>query len=73
MSRKPNLRKIEGKLMAGQDFSLTRQQYIDSTGADLPQRASYTAKKSAVARKAQEYGFEIIVVPEVIKFVKKTS
>jgi hypothetical protein len=69
--RHPKLEKIIELLENGEDFSLTRMQYIDLTGIDTPQDKHYTEKKSSVAKKASEYGFTITVVPEILKFVKQ--
>ena len=70
MATKPNLNSIVRRLDDGEDFSMTREQYINSTGADLPQSKSYTEKKSAVAKRAHERGFTVTVIPEVIMFHK---
>ena len=66
----PKLEKIIELLENGEDFSLTRMQYTDFTGIDIPQSKYYTEKKSAVSKKALDYGFEIVVIPEVLKFIK---
>lgn len=67
----PKLEKIIELLENGEDFSLTRMQYIDFTGIDIPQSKYYTEKKSSVAKKASKYGFTITVVPEILRFVKQ--
>lgn len=70
MGRKPDLKKIIASFEKGKDFTLTRQQYINSTGIDIPQNASYIKKSSAVAKKAMEYGYKIDVIPEKLIFTK---
>ena len=67
----PRLEKIVELLKNGEEFALNRQQYIELTGTDIPQDKYYTEKKSAVAKRAIDYGFGIVVVPEVLKFVKR--
>lgn len=57
-------------MQAGEDFSLTRTQYCDSTGAALPKEKYYTEHKSAVARCAEKNGYRVEVVPEIIRFIK---
>ena len=70
MGRQPKLDSIEKKLSKGKDFVLTRQQYINATGTDIPQEKSYTERKSAIARKAREYGYVVHVIPEKLEFKK---
>ncbi len=69
MGRRPNLNGIKSKLEKGNEFKMTRAQYIKSTGIDIPESKSYTERRSAVARLANEYGYQIEVVPEVLVFV----
>ena len=64
----PKLDKIEDKLLTGNDFVLSRAQYIRLTGIDIPEDKSYTEKRSAVARKAKAYGYVITVIPEKLEF-----
>ncbi len=71
MGKRPNLSKIEEFMIKGKDFSLNRTEYIRYTGIDLPQGKNYTEKKSALARKAMEYGYVVEVVPEIIKLHKR--
>lgn len=68
--KKPNLDKIIDKLKKDKNFSLSREQYLSYTGADVPQQKWYTENKSAVAIKAKEYGYIIKVIPEVLEFHK---
>ena len=65
---KPKLKEIIKLFEKGTNFSLDRQQYIALTGIDIPQDKNYTAKKSAVAKKAKEYGYSITVIPEKLSF-----
>ena len=46
MPRKPNLLSIEPLFKKGNDFKLTRQEYIKKTGIDIPQDKNYTEKRS---------------------------
>ena len=68
--KKPKMDEIVKKLETGLNFSVNRAEYISITGVDIPQNKSYTEKKSAVAKKANEYGYVITVIPEVIQFTK---
>lgn len=70
MSR-PKFDKIIEMLSKGENFSLSRAQYIKYTGTDLPQRKSYTEKDSAVAKRAKAYNYKIEVIPERINFIKQ--
>ena len=68
--RKPDLRKIDNLFSKGKDFTLTRNRYLSLTGADTPQDMYYTKNKSAIAKHAKSYGFEIEVIPEKLIFHK---
>lgn len=68
---KPKFDKIIEMLSKGENFSLSRAQYIKYTGTDLPQCKSYTEKKSAVAKRAKAYNYKIEVIPEQINFIKQ--
>lgn len=70
MSKRPKLETIVLQFEKGEDFVLSRQEYITKTGADIPQNISYTKKKSAIAKKAYQYGYDIDVVPEKLIFKK---
>ncbi len=69
--KKPDLTKIENKMESGKDFTITREQYLKLTGADIPQKKSYTEKDSAVAKRAKKMGYTITVIPEKLVFSKK--
>ena len=69
--RNPDLSKIVGLLEKQEEFELTDIQYKRKTGAEIPKDKSYTEKRSAVAKKAKEYGFEIEVIPKRIIFHPK--
>lgn len=71
MPRHPKLEEIIKRMLKGNDFQLTRTQYIQSTGVDIPQVKSYTEKRSAVAKAADENGYVVEVIEEVIRFRKK--
>lgn len=71
MSGRPDLAGIRRQMAKGKDFQLTRDQYIRSTGIDIPQNKSYTENDSAVAKAAKENGYELEVVEERLLFKKK--
>ena len=73
MARHPKLEKITEILRNGQDFQINRAQYIEYTGVDIPQDRYYTERKSSVAKRAKEYGYEIHVIPETLVFTKKSE
>ena len=66
----PKLGQIIEMLEKGENFELTNQQYKKKTGLNIPVDKSYTEKRSAVARKAAEYGCSIEKEPEKMKFRK---
>ena len=66
--RKPDLSRIIYMMEKQERFELTDVQYRRNTGADIPKDKSYTEKRSAVAKKAKEYGYEIEVVPKRVIF-----
>lgn len=70
MAAKPDFTRIEKSMQAGEDFSLTRAQYLTSTGKALPKEKYYTERKSAIAKCAKAHGYRVEVVPEIIRFVK---
>lgn len=67
---RPKLDAIVRKLDMGKDFSITRQEYINLTGSDVPQDKNYTEKRSAIAKRAIERGYELKVIPERLEFHK---
>ncbi len=67
----PNLDKIEKQMKTGETFSLTNSQYKKSTGLDIPKDAIYLIKRSAVAKKARENGYKIVVHERQISFEKE--
>lgn len=73
--KNPNLTPIEEKLKQGQNFELTSEQYKNQTGADFPKNKSYAKNKSAVAKLAKEYNFELEFSPMSlrIKFSKTVA
>lgn len=71
--RYPNLAKIEKMLDKGEDFSLTMEQYKQKTGADFPKDKHYAENKSAIAKKAEDRGFKVVVIPSHIEFKKMTG
>lgn len=67
---KPRLEEIAKQMEKGEDFELTGQEYKKKTHLDFPKDQNYAEKKSAVARKAREYGYRIEVIPQRIRFIK---
>ena len=47
----PNLKGIEKQLKTGVDFSLTDNQYLKSTGLNIPKSEFYLKSKSAINKK----------------------
>ncbi len=68
--KKPNLDGIKKKMNNGKDFEITRDQYIKSTGADIPQNKYYTSRNSAVAHLAEQMNYRIEGIPEKLVFKK---
>lgn len=67
----PKLEKIIELLESGEQFSLTESQYKGKTGLNVPKNNTYTVKKSAVARKAKEYGYKLVLQERTILFEKE--
>ncbi len=67
----PNLEKIIELLESGEQFSLTESQYQKNTGLNIPKNNTYLVKNSAVARKAKEYGYKLVVQERTILFEKE--
>lgn len=57
----PKLEGIIRQLDAGETFSMTNSQYKKSTGLNIPKDTNYLIKRSAVAQKARERGYKIVV------------
>lgn len=70
MAGRPDFTRIGETMRAGENFSLTREQYEESTGKPLPKDRSYTEKRSAVAKFAAENNFHIEIATQVILFVR---
>lgn len=70
MAVQPKFDKIIELFQKGRNFELTAEQYKSKTGAEFPKGKSYAEKRSAVAKRATEYGYEITVVPLRIQFRK---
>lgn len=66
----PKLHSIDILLKKGEDFSLTLAQYRQKTGADFPKEKYYAENRSAIAKKAKEYGFKVVVIPQYVEFKK---
>ena len=56
---KPNLSQIELQLKSGHNFSLTEEQYLQTTGTTIPRNPSYLKTRSAIARLAKQYGYQV--------------
>lgn len=70
MAKHPNLSQIEDIMKKGNNFSMTEEEYERSTGAPLPKGDSYLQKKSAVAKRAKDVGFQIGVSYEAVRTVR---
>ena len=68
--KKPRLDEIEKQLERGKGFELTSEQYKNLTEADFPKSKSYAENRSAVAKLAKQYGFQVRVIPLRIVFEK---
>lgn len=66
----PNLKNIEKQLQTGVDFSLTDSQYLKSTGLNIPKSEIYLKSKSAIRKKAEQYGYKIQLVEKTLIFKK---
>lgn len=71
MSNRPKMGEIEAMLSKGVAFSLTEAQYEKKTGARMPKDGSYLLKRSALARKCKEYGFELRLQEKVVFMEKR--
>jgi hypothetical protein len=67
----PKLDDIVKLLESGETFSLTDSQYQEKTGLNLPKSSYYLLKKSAIAKKAQEYGYRIKLQERELTFEKE--
>lgn len=67
----PNLKGIEKQLETGVDFSLTDNQYLKSTGLNIPKSEFYLKSKSAINKKAEQYGYKIQLVEKTLIFKKE--
>ena len=64
MGKHPDLDKLDDLFAKGQDFQLSGKKYEEKTGAALPKGRSYIKYGSALSRKANEHGYEIVDVRE---------
>ncbi len=71
MARKPNLSALDSYFKKGKDFRLTDAEYAKETGAWLPRDKYYIKRKSALARKAEEEGYEVDVIEKEVILRKK--
>lgn len=67
----PNLEKIIELLESGEPFSLTENQYKRKTGLNIPKNNTYLVNDSAVARKAKEYGYKLVLQERQISFERE--
>lgn len=67
----PNLDKIIELFESGEPFSLTDSQYKQKTGLFIPKDNSYATKKSAVAKRAMEYGYKVTLQERTLSFEKE--
>lgn len=66
--KNPDLSGIVEMLEKKEGFELTDIQYKRKTGAEMPKSKSYAEKRSAVSKKAKEYGYRIEVIPKRMIF-----
>lgn len=67
----PKLEKIIELLESGEPFSLTDSQYKRKTGLNIPKDNTYLMKRSAIARKAKEYGYKLVLQERQISFERE--
>lgn len=70
MSAQPKFDEMIELFQNGNDFELTAKQYANKTGAEFPKDKNYAEKRSAVAKRANKYGYTIRVIPQRIQFIK---
>ncbi len=70
MSKNPKFTELISLFESNTDFSLTEEQYEEMTGAPLPKETNYLLKKSAVAKRAVEHGFQLVLNERTISFKK---
>lgn len=68
--KKPDLTKIIKKMEGGNNFVISGSQYQDYTGTDIPKKKYYAEKQSAIAKKAKEMGYKIVLT-EKMEFIKE--
>jgi len=73
LSGKPKLDEIEKMLAKGITFSLTEAQYEKKTGARLPKDNGYLVRKSALAKRCEEYGYMLRLQEKVVYLEKRKS
>lgn len=59
--RKPDFTNLLSLLEANEDFSLTENQYLKSTGSSLPKSPYYLKQNSALAKFARRHGYALAV------------
>ncbi|MBE6895494.1 MAG: hypothetical protein E7477_00190 [Ruminococcaceae bacterium] len=63
---KLNFEKIIPLFEASQEFSLTESQYEKSVGKALPKDYYYLKNKSALAKEAKKYGYQIEIKEKTV-------
>lgn len=63
---KLNFGKLDALFQAGQEFSLTKNQYQKSVGKPLPKDTYYLKTRSALANEAKKNGFQIEIKEKTI-------
>ena len=71
MSKRQNLQNLQSLFEANANFSLTETQYVQKTGANLPQNSRYIEKDSALSKFAKKYGFIITVKERTVLCEKR--
>ena len=63
---KLNFEKLTPLFEAKQEFSITESQYKKSVGKPLPKDYYYLKNKSALAKEAKKYGYEIEIKEKTV-------
>ena len=70
MGKRKNMDSLDELFQQGKDFKMAEEVYKEKTGNPFPKGKWYLKKQSALARKAAEYGFEIVEIIEKPVIVK---
>ena len=64
MGKRPNIDQLDYLFEKGTDFHLSGVLYEEKTGVPLPKDKGYIKGRSALASKAEKYGYLIVDVEE---------